>query len=73
MLEAILYRGELKRGEIADLLNTGDRNARRVTSALLDHGVLESDSTRAPLRQAFPATLALDAGAVSREVGCVPS
>lgn len=58
VLEAILYRGELKRGEIADLLNTGDRNARRVTSALLDHGVLASDSTRAPLRLAFPATLA---------------
>ncbi len=32
--------------------------ARRVVSALLEHGVLTSESTRAPLRLAFPATLA---------------
>lgn len=37
---------------------TGDRQARRVVSALLERGVLLSDSTRAPLRLAFPATLA---------------
>ncbi|MEO1149686.1 MAG: Fic family protein [Pseudomonadota bacterium] len=58
ILEAILYRGTLKRGEIANLLNTGERNARRVTSALLDAGVLRSESTRAPLFLAFPAILA---------------
>jgi len=58
VLEAVLYRGELPRGEVAALLNTGDRNARRVSSALLEHGVLASESTRAPLRLAFPATLA---------------
>ncbi|MBU0656212.1 MAG: Fic family protein [Gammaproteobacteria bacterium] len=58
VLEAILYRGELPRGEIAGLLGTGDRNARRVTSALLERGVLAAESTRAPLRLNFPATLA---------------
>lgn len=58
VLEAILYRGVVPRGEIAGLLGTGDRNARRVTSALLERGVLAAESTRAPLLLNFPATLA---------------
>ncbi|MFC7049511.1 Fic family protein [Emcibacter nanhaiensis] len=58
VLETILYRGILPRGDVAGLLNTSERNARRVTSALLDQGVLTSESTRAPLHLAFPAKLA---------------
>src|SRR5947207_1397017 len=58
VLEALLYRGELPRGDAATIVGTGDRQARRVVSALLEHGVLTSESTRAPLRLAFPATLA---------------
>jgi Fic family protein len=58
VLEAILYRGELPRSDVARILGTSERNARRVTSALLDREVLVSASTRAPLRLAFPATLA---------------
>src|SRR5947207_1577238 len=58
VLEALLYRGELPRGDAAAIVGTGDRQARRVVSALLEHGVLTSESTRAPLRLAFPATLA---------------
>ncbi len=58
VLEAILYRGELPRGDVADLLSVSSRTARRVMSALLDQGVVTSDSMRAPLRLAFPATLA---------------
>jgi len=58
VLEAILFRGELPRGDVANLLNVGDRQARRVTSALIEHEVLTSESTRAPLRLAFPAKLA---------------
>lgn len=58
VLEAILYRGELPRSDVAELLSTGERNARRVTSALLDQGVLFSKSTRSPLLLNFPATLA---------------
>ncbi|NBC34481.1 MAG: Fic family protein [Alphaproteobacteria bacterium] len=58
ILEAVLYRGELPRGEVAGLLGTGERQARRVTAALLDREVLVSESTRAPLRLAFPARLA---------------
>lgn len=58
VLETILYRGQLPRGEVATLLNTPERTARRVTSELLRQGVLASDSTKAPLRLAFPAALA---------------
>ncbi len=58
LLEAILYRGELARADLPALLNTTDRQARRITAPLLDSGVFISESTRAPLRLAFPATLA---------------
>lgn len=58
ILEAILYRGELPRGELPGLLGTGERQSRRVVSALMDRGVLVSKSTRAPLNISFPATLA---------------
>ena len=58
VLEAILFRGELPRSEVPALLDTGERNARRTVSSLLEHGVLTSDSPRAPLRIAFPAALA---------------
>lgn len=58
ILEAVLYRGELPRGDVADLLGTTARHGRRIVSALTDYGVLSSENSRAPLRLAFPATLA---------------
>ena len=58
ILEAVLYRGELPRGDAANMVGTGDRQARRIVSALVDKGVLTSESARAPLRLAFPAALA---------------
>jgi Fic family protein len=58
VLEAVLYRGELPRGEAANIVGTGERQARRIVSALIEKGVLTSESTRARLRLAFPAALA---------------
>ena len=58
ILEAILYRGELPRGEADTVVGTGERQARRIVSALLERGVLGSDNPRAPLRLKFPATMA---------------
>ena len=58
LLDAVLYRGELPRGELEGIVGTGDRQARRIAAALTDMGVLVSESSRAPLRIAFPATLA---------------
>jgi Fic family protein len=58
ILEAILYRGELPRGDVGELLGLTSRHARRIVSALMESGALTSDSARAPLRLAFPAKLA---------------
>jgi Fic family protein len=58
ILEAVLYRGELPRGDAATVVGTGERQARRIVSALLEKGVLLSDSPRSPLRLAFSAALA---------------
>jgi Fic family protein len=57
ILEAVLYRGELPRADTSAIVDSSERSARRVVSALFEQGVLTSESTRAPLRLAFPATL----------------
>ena len=58
VLEAILFRGELPRGDVRAVLDASERQARRVTAALIQRGALVSASHRASLRLAFPATLA---------------
>lgn len=58
ILEAVLYRGELPRADTPAIVDSSERSTRRVVSSLLEQGVLTSESTRAPLRLAFPATLA---------------
>ena len=58
ILDAILYRGELPRGEVAGLLGVGDRQARRVVSTLMDADVITAETSRASLKLAFPAKLA---------------
>ncbi|MGB8931372.1 MAG: Fic family protein [Anaeromyxobacteraceae bacterium] len=58
ILEAILFRGELPRGDVATLLGATDRHARRIVAALVDADVIRSEGLRAPLRLAFPAALA---------------
>lgn len=58
ILQAVLYRGELPRGDVAGVVGTGDRQARRIVSALIEKGVLVSESARMPLRLVFPAALA---------------
>jgi hypothetical protein len=58
ILEAVLYRGELARGDTGAAVGTGERQARRIVAALLEKGVLVSDHPRGPLRLAFPAALA---------------
>jgi hypothetical protein len=58
LLEAVLYRGELPRGDVADVLGLTARHARRTVSALIERGVLVSNGPRDPLLLAFPAALA---------------
>jgi Fic family protein len=58
ILEVLQYRGELPRGDLTEIVGTGERQARRVAEALTKLGVVKSASSRAPLQLAFPATLA---------------
>ena len=58
VLEALLYRGELPRGEIPALLGIGDRQARRITAELIKAGVVTAETSKSPLKLAFPARLA---------------
>jgi Fic family protein len=58
LLDALLYRGEVRRGDVGEILGVGDRQGRRVIAALTEKEVLASDSPHAPIRLALPATLA---------------
>jgi len=58
LVEVLLYRGEIPRGEVAGIVDTGERQARRFVASLSELGVLRAESARAPLTLAFPAALA---------------
>lgn len=58
ILDAILHRDEVPRAETAAIVDASERSARRVVAALTHIGAITSVSTRAPLRLAFPASLA---------------
>ena len=58
VLDAVLYRGTLPRGETPLILDRGERQARRIVVALEERGVLKSETPRGALRLAFPAVLA---------------
>jgi Fic family protein len=58
VLESLLLLGELPRGDIPSILNSSSATARRVISALSDYGIVVSESSRASLKLAFPASLA---------------
>jgi Fic family protein len=52
VIEAVLFRGELPRADIAGLIRGSERSASRLASQLNAFGVLTSSSSRAPLRLA---------------------
>jgi Fic family protein len=58
LLKAVLYQGRIERAEAETILGMSARTARRVTSALVEAGVLSSPSPRAALTLAFPAQYA---------------
>ena len=58
LLDAILYRGEIRRGELPRTLDVSERTANRVVADLVARGVLTSKTPKAPLRITFPATVA---------------
>lgn len=58
VLEALLYRGSLPRGEVARVIGASERSAQRTVAALTELGILTSNTPKAPLRLVFPAALA---------------
>ena len=58
LLDAILYRGELPRGDVPGALGISERTASRVVAGLIDSGALTSQTPKAPLRITFAAKLA---------------
>ena len=61
LLETILYKGgEIPRGDAAEILDVGSRQARRIVAALIKTGALVSKNSRAPLSLNFPPRLAGD-------------
>jgi hypothetical protein len=58
LLEAILYRGELPRGEVPERIGTSERTANRVVAGLTELGAIASQSPKAPLQIRFPAKFA---------------
>jgi len=58
ILEAVLYRGELRRADAAGVVGASERHPRRTASSVMERGVLGADSARAPVRLAFLAALA---------------
>jgi hypothetical protein len=74
VLEAVLYRGELPRGDVASLLGSGGRHARRIMAELSKVGVLTSDTSKAPPAAGFPGDpgVPLDAGPLPRANALTP-
>jgi Fic family protein len=54
LLREALMAGELERGRVPRLIDVSERTARRVISALVEKGLLVSQSHKAPLRLGFP-------------------
>ena len=54
LLRAVFMRGALPRGKAAEIINMSGRSARRTVSALIEEGLLQSLSHRAPLTIGLP-------------------
>jgi len=54
VLREALLAGELERGRVPQLIDTSERTARRVISALVDKRLLVTGTHKAPLRLGFP-------------------
>jgi len=54
VLREAVHTGEVERSKVPSLTGYEERNARNVTAALVDRGMLTASSHRAPLRLAFP-------------------
>ena len=58
LLDAILYRGEVPRGDVAQILGLSTRYSRDTVTQLTQQGVIASDTPYGPLHIVFTAKLA---------------
>jgi len=58
LLRDLVYRGQIPRGEVPELLRLPERTARRVVRLLTDEGFIESGTSRAALALRIPARAA---------------
>lgn len=58
VLRELLYRGELARSEVPNVLGLSERAARRITGALIKSGAVTAQTPRSAFKLAFPAALA---------------
>lgn len=54
VLRDVLVRGEVARGEVTRITGQPERSARRTLGALLDRGLLQSNTDKGPVHLAFP-------------------
>jgi hypothetical protein len=54
VLREVVLQGEVARARVQSVVNLQERAARNITSALLERGLLISETPRAPLRLGFP-------------------
>jgi len=58
LLDAILYRGEVPRGDVAQILSLSTRYSRDTVAELTQRGVIASETPYGPLHLVFTAKLA---------------
>lgn len=54
LLETVLLRGEVSRGEVPHITGLKERSARMLLSDLTEDGILSSDTPKGPVHLAFP-------------------
>lgn len=54
IIEAVLFRGELNRGDAARISGLKERSARQLLSTLTEHGLLGSKTPKGPVSLIFP-------------------
>ena len=57
MIEAVLLRGQVARGEVADAAGS-HRTGRNILAKLVEEGIFVSDMPKGPVRLAFPTHIA---------------
>jgi hypothetical protein len=50
----VIFKGQINRGDVDEITGYSSRQSRTIVSKLIDYGLLQSSSIRAPLTLHFP-------------------